>query len=213
MKRLLSILLTVLTVLAIVPIGISAEEMISFMSPQGAVFTTEYSTEEYQLVKTEDDHKYVYAIYDVSGFVESWEFDKETPIQTRADAYSNMRYTNRKSVGAFSGQLVHEVVLWTSRTGSFYQYESLSYDHFSIEGWSYYSLGNYSSAVNPQNGKWPTMKVNVSYTCSVIATISLNLEASIGGELLEADFSFSGSAGGDITYTKNIINSYSIALP
>ena len=103
-----------------------------------------------------------------------------------------MRYTNRKSVGAFSGQLVHEVVLWTSRTGSFYQYESPSYEHFSIEGWRYYSIeDDPPSDINPQNGRWPTTRVSVAYTCSVYATISANLEVSFGAELRDAEFAIS----------------------
>ena len=58
-------------VFTVIPLSVSAEEVISFESPQGAVFTTSYNSEDYQLIKTEDDEKYVYTIYDVNGFVES----------------------------------------------------------------------------------------------------------------------------------------------
>lgn len=150
-------------------------------------------------------------IYDNNNnFVKSWEFNKSdliAPLSTN-DAKSAYRRYNRKTVGAFFGELVHEAVLRAFRSESFGEFQSFEHDVFHIENWSYFSIGEHGSSVRPQNNTWSAVRVDVMYSCSVVAVLSLTLSIAYSGVLIEAGFSVSGN----FTYMKYMTNSYSLSV-
>ena len=209
MKKILTVLLCFC--FRLVPSSVLAEtKEISFVSPDGLLFETTYSMNEYYLETSDNNDSITYSVYDLSdNFVESWEFEKSNLARnSELDTSSLYRHINRKAIGALSGNLVHEVTLWASRTGSFGQFDSFGYDIFSIENWSYFSVGQNASTIKPDNNKWPTTRVGVGYTCIVLAKINAALEAQCGSELINAGFTLST----DFTYSKSIQNSYYISV-
>ena len=209
MKKILTVLLCFCFML--VPSSVLAEtKEISFVSPDGLLFETTYSMNEYYLETSNNDDSITYSVYDLSdNFVESWEFEKVYLARNYdPDASSLYRHINRKAIGAFSGVLVHEVMLWASRTGSFGQFDAYGDDIFGIENWSYFSVGDHAETFMPKNNKWPTTKVDVGYTCVVMAKINASLQAQYEPGLVSAGFELST----DFTYSKFIRNSYCISV-
>ena len=212
MKKVFKIILTICMLFMLVMPVSADEKMINFVSPDGKlIFETNYNETDYYLGINSDDSFIIYTVYDNDdNFKESWSFEKLEYLKTSAfgtRSISTYRHYNTKDIGAFSGKLNHEVVFELYSSGSFSQFNSLKYDIFYVEGWSYYSLGDHASSITPAvNGGWPTTKVQVDYSTVVLAILNSNVNLEYSGKLISAGF----SAGTNFTYSKLVTNSYTI---
>lgn len=212
MKKVFKIILTICMLFMLVMPVSADEKMINFVSPDGKlIFETNYNENDYYLEINSDDSFIIYTVYDNDdNFKESWSFEKLEYLKTSAfgtRSISTYRHYNTKDIGAFSGKLNHEVVFELYSGGSFSQFNSLKYDIFYVEGWSYYSLGDHASSITPAvNGGWPTTKVQVDYSTVVLAILNSNVNLEYSGKLISAGF----SAGTNFTYSKLVTNSYTI---
>lgn len=212
MKKVFKIILTICMLFMLVMPVSADEKMINFVSPDGKlIFETNYNENDYYLEINSDDSFIIYTVYDNDdNFKESWSFEKLEYLKTSAfgtRSISTYRHYNTKDIGAFSGKLNHEVVFELYSSGSFSQFNSLKYDIFYVEGWSYYSLGDHASSITPAViGGWPTTKVQVDYSTVVLAILNSNVNLEYSGKLISAGF----SAGTNFTYSKLVTNSYTI---
>lgn len=213
LKRIgLCVLVAILLLGSSKPIGAYSEnENISFVTPEhNLIIETEYDSDEYRLVESENNGTFIFAIVDVNGReLESWIFDSNATGFNAKSSATTYRHIHKKDLGAMSGAFTNEVALELYSSGSFGQFNKLLYTTQYVEGWSYFRVGSFGGSVNPTGptgNAWPTVGVKVSYTATVTVTLNASINATYKASLINGGF----SVGGSYHYTKRLTADYTI---